>query len=135
MRPKVLFVCVENSCRSQMAEGLARSLAGDSVEVYSAGSRACGCVDQTAVSVMAERGIDIKTQRSTGFSELPTVFWDAVITMGCGALPPQLPSKHAADWGLPNPKGSPIEAFREARDTIEVKVRDLLKAISAEQKF
>jgi len=129
MIPKVLFVCVENSCRSQMAEGLARSIGGDAVEVYSAGARACGCVDQTAISVMAERGIDIKTQRSTGFSELPTVFWDAVITMGCGAEPPKLPSKHSADWGLPNPKGSTIDAFREARDAIEAKVRELLEQI------
>lgn len=131
MIPKVLFVCVENSCRSQMAEGLARHLGGSAIEVYSVGSRASGCVDPTAISVMRERGIDITTQRSKGFSELPTVFWDAVITMGCGAAPPELPAKRSADWGLPNPKGSPIEAFREARDAVEAKVRELIKELRA----
>ena len=96
---RLLFVCVENSCRSQMAEGFARQYGGEAVDVHSAGSAPSGKVNPQAVELMRERDIDIDGQRSTGLDDLPSAGWDWVVTMGCGDACPHLAAKnHAAGW-------------------------------------
>jgi arsenate reductase len=122
---RLLFVCVENSCRSQMAEGFARALAD--VEAHSAGSRPSGQVDPRAVRFMAESGIDISSQRSTGLEGLETggVF-DYVITMGCGDVCPQVPTRQRFDWDLADPKHMSDREFRAVRDSIERRVKALI---------
>jgi protein-tyrosine-phosphatase len=128
---RVLFVCVENSCRSQMAEGFARHLAGERVAAHSAGSRASGKINPRAAALMQERGIDLAAQRSKGLDDLPAgIVWDAVVTMGCGDACPQLPAKARIDWELPDPKNLPDDAFRAVRDRIEALVRDLVAGLA-----
>lgn len=128
-RPHVLFVCVENSCRSQMAEGFARRVGGDAIDVHSAGSRPSGEVNPRAVSLMRERGIEIGGHRSKGFDDLPDVIWDAVVTMGCGDACPHLPARLRLDWDLPQPKSLPDEEFRSVRDRIDLLVRELAERL------
>ena len=123
---KILFVCVENSCRSQMAEGFARMYGKVKIEVFSAGSRSSGKVNQTAVEVMKEIGIDIGKQGSKGFDALPYKEFDLLITMGCGDECPFVPAKKRIDWQIRDPKGQSIEVFREVRDLIKEKVLILL---------
>jgi len=123
---RVLFVCIENSCRSQMAEGFARSLGVAGLEARSAGSRPSGVVNARAIRFMAEKGIDISANASKGLDALPNDLpWDDVVTMGCGDECPFLPAKRRRDWDLPDPKHLDDEAFRAVRDRIEALVRDL----------
>lgn len=125
--PRLLFVCVENSCRSQIAEGFARYLASDWAEAFSAGSKPSGVVNPRAVEFMRERGIPLTTQHSKGLDELPTGEpWDAIVTMGCGDACPMLPARRRIDWDLPDPKHLPDDEFRAVRDRIESLVRTLL---------
>jgi protein-tyrosine-phosphatase len=131
MRKRVLFVCVENSNRSQMAEGFARDLGSDVVEAYSAGSRPSGQVNATAVRAMAEKGIDLTLQQSKGLDELPKGEWEWVVTMGCGDACPHLPAKNRADWDLTDPKGLPYSEFCKVRDEIERRVSALVEACRA----
>ena len=126
---KVLFVCVENSCRSQMAEGFMRSYGKEIVEVYSAGSHPSGKVNPNAVAVMSESGVNIKGQFSKGFGDLPIKEFDYVITMGCDDVCPFVPAKKYIEWDLENPKGKSIYFFRLVRDKIEGKVKSLLQKI------
>lgn len=127
VRPTLLFVCVENSCRSQMAEGFARALGQGQVIAFSAGSRPSGMVHPAAIRSMAERGIDLNLHLSKGLDELPTgVTWDYIVTMGCGDACPNLPARHRLDWDLPDPKHMEEPAFRDVRDRIEGLVRDLI---------
>lgn len=128
-RNRILFVCRENACRSQMAEGFARELGGGRVEAYSGGSQPRGSVNETAVKVMAERGIDLRTHRLKGLDELPTAEFDCVVTMGCGDDCPWVPTKLLIAWEIPDPSGKPIEVFRQVRDTIEQGVRELLQGL------
>ncbi len=123
---RILFVCIENSCRSQMAEGFARRLAQGRIEAYSAGSKPSGKVNEIAIQVMKEAGIDISKQRSKGFDELHEKAFDYVITMGCGDVCPFVPAKKRIEWDIADPQGKPIEAFRETRDEIEKKVQELI---------
>lgn len=123
----VVFLCVENSCRSQMAEGFARVIAGKEREIWSAGSRPSGRVNETAIAVMTERGIDLTAQRSKSLSELPSIRWDYVVTMGCGEQCPALPAAARVEWAIPDPKGLPLEEFRRIRDMIEESVKRLLE--------
>jgi protein-tyrosine-phosphatase len=124
---QVLFVCIGNSCRSQMAEGFARALGAGRLAAHSAGSRPSGQVNPTAVRLMAERGIDISGQASKGLGELPPgAAWDCVVTMGCGDACPALPARHRLDWDLPDPIGMEDAPFRRVRDEIERLVRGLL---------
>lgn len=123
---KVLFVCVENSCRSQMAEAFARMHGGDSVEAYSAGSRPSGVVNPRAIETMKETGYDLTAHRSKSLSEVPKDVYDHVITMGCGDECPFIPAQHHTDWDLPDPKDMPLDEFREVRDEIEKRVKALL---------
>ena len=127
---RVLFVCVENSCRSQMAEGFARELGQGVIDANSAGSRPSGKVNSDAVRVMAEVGIDISKYQSKGFQELPVKEFDWVITMGCGDQCPLVPAVKRLDWEIDDPKGRDIEFFRKTRDMIGRMVKDLIKNIS-----
>lgn len=124
--PSILFVCIENSCRSQMAEGFAKALGGDRIAAYSAGSRPSGRVNPRAIRFMAEKAVDLNGQRSKGLGELPALRWDYVVTMGCGDECPFLPARHRLDWDLPDPKHLDDESFRNVRDRIERLVQDLI---------
>lgn len=124
--PRLLFVCVENSCRSQMAEGFARKLGAGRIEASSAGSRPSGQVDARAIQLMRERGVDLSERRSKGLDELPAGQWDYVVTMGCGDACPHLPARQRRDWDLPDPKHLDDDGFRAVRDRIESLVRDLI---------
>lgn len=123
---RVLFVCIENSNRSQMAEAFARMHGGGKVEAYSSGSRPSGKVNPRAIEFMKEKGYDLSTHGSKPLTELPQVEYDAAITMGCGDECPMVKAKFRDDWGIPDPKELPPEGFREVRDLIEQKVKELL---------
>lgn len=123
----LLFVCVENSCRSQMAEGFARALGGARTRAFSAGSNPSGRVNERAIAFMREKGIDLAAHQSKGLDDLPAgVTWDAVVTMGCGDACPFVPARARADWDLPDPKHLPDPEFRAVRDRIEAEVHELL---------
>lgn len=141
---RILFVCVENAGRSQMAEGFARKLAPPGVEIYSAGSQPAAQVNPIAVEAMQERGIDIRKAKPKGFADLPEGLFDIVVGMGCGdallsresaqggQACPTAKAKQVISWEIPNPKGQSIEAVRQIRDTIESKVKALLKEVTAD---
>ena len=126
---KILFVCVENSCRSQIAEGFARNLGEGIIEVYSAGSRPSGKINPEAIRVMQELGIDISSQRSKGFDQLPVKEFDYVITLGCQDACPFVPAKQHLDWKVADPKGKDVEFFRKVRDNIAEAVKELIKNV------
>ena len=126
---KLLFVCIENSNRSQMSQAFARILGGDTVEAYSAGSRPSGIVNPKAIAAMKEIGYDLSAHDSKSLTEIPDVEYDAVVTMGCGDACPWVRAKQHLDWAIPDPKHMEPEAFREVRDFIQSKVRDLLKSL------
>jgi arsenate reductase (thioredoxin) len=121
---RVVFVCVENSNRSQMAEAFARMEGG--VEAYSAGSRPSGKVNPKAIEAMSELGYDLSTHHSKSLDELPDVPFDAAVTMGCGDACPNLRAGSQIDWDIPDPKNLPPDEFRKVRDLIGQKVKDLL---------
>ncbi len=126
---KVLFACVENSCRSQMAEALARDLGGDKISSFSAGSRPSGRVNEKAIEAMKEAGIDISGGTSKGFDDLPVKDFDYVITMGCKDVCPFVPAKEHINWELEDPKGKDIDFFRKTRDRIKEKVSELIDTL------
>ena len=126
---KVLFVCVENSNRSQMAEAFAKIYGAGKVEAYSSGSRPSGKVNPRAIEFMRERGYDLTQHRSKSFAEIPDVQYDYAITMGCGDECPLVRAKHCEDWQIPDPKNLPPDEFRKVRDLIESKVKELLKRL------
>ncbi|MFH2067976.1 MAG: arsenate reductase ArsC [Candidatus Omnitrophota bacterium] len=128
---KVLFVCVENSCRSQMAEGFARNLGEGIIEAYSAGSRPSGKINPEAIRVMRELGIDISSQESKGFDRLPVKEFDYVITLGCKDACPFVPSKQHIDWNIEDPKDKDTEFFRKVRDDIAEKIKELIRTCGA----
>jgi len=127
---KVLFVCVENSCRSQMAEGFARLFGEGIFEPYSAGSKPSGKVDHMAVEVMKEAGIDISSQKSKGFNDLSIKEFDMVITLGCSDVCPFVPAKEHMEWKIGDPKGKDIDFFRIVRDQIKDRVKRLAESIT-----
>ena len=128
--PSILFVCVANSCRSQMAEAIARSLVGDRWEIWSAGSNPSGHVHPIAIQMMQELGLDLRGHHSKGVDELPTRQWDYVVTMGCGDRCPNLKTGQRLDWDIPDPIGLPIEETRRIRDRLVEQIRQLLKPSS-----
>ena len=129
--PLLLFVCVENSCRSQMAEGFARALGEGHVKAFSAGSRPSGRVDARAGRFMAEKGVGLEGQASKGLDDLPKgVTWDFVVTMGCGDACPQIPARHRLDWDLSDPKKLGDDEFRLIRDEIETLVQGLIGEVA-----
>lgn len=128
MVARVLFLCVHNSCRSQMAEGLARAFGAGVLEPFSAGSNPCGYVDPGAIASMREAGIDISTHRSKGLSDVPHDM-DYVVTMGCGDVCPFAPARERIAWVLPDPRGKSAEDYRVIRDAIERRVRELIDRV------
>ncbi len=123
------FICVGNSCRSQMAEGFAKEYGSDILEVYSAGTEPAEEVNPHAVLVMEEIGIDISNQKPKLLKEIPSKL-DLLITMGCGVECPFLPCEFREDWGLDDPARGSVKEFRETRDIIKEKVKDLIKKIN-----
>jgi len=130
-KKRVLFVCIENSCRSQMAEAFAHLYAQDIIQAYSAGSRPSRQINAKAIAVMAELGYDLSSHSSKSLSEIPKVKYDYVITMGCGDECPFIPAEHHEDWALPDPKMLPLEQFRQVRDRIGERVKELAARIEA----
>lgn len=127
---RVAFVCVHNSCRSQMAEAFGRVLGLDVFESYSAGTELRDQINQDAVRIMKEIGIDMELQqRSKLLQDIPAV--DIVVTMGCNVSCPYLPCSHHEDWGLEDPSGKSDEEFRQTRNQIKMKIQDLIARIQA----
>ncbi|MDK2943237.1 MAG: hypothetical protein PWP56_2750 [Acetobacterium sp.] len=128
-KPKVAFICVHNSCRSQMAEALGKKFAADVFESYSAGTETKPQINQDAVRLMKKRyAIDIEaSQYSKLLDELPPI--DIVIKMGCNVICPYLPAKHTEDWGLDDPSGKSDQEFEQIIDQIETKVIKLASDI------
>lgn len=124
---RLLFVCVENSCRSQIAEAFARIYGGDEIEVYSAGSRPSGQVNARAIESMRELGYDLTKHQSKSLTDIPDVEYDFVATMGCGDKCPFVRAKLREEWQIPDPKHLPLDQFRETRDLIERKVKGVLR--------
>ena len=125
---RVLFVCVENSNRSQMAEAFARLHGGSDVEALSAGSKPSGQINPKAVRFMAELGYDLTAHASKSLDEIDGEF-DAVITMGCGDSCPWVPARLREDWALPDPKHMDDDRYRAVRDEIARRVKTLLAAL------
>jgi len=125
-KPAVLFMCVHNAGRSQMAAGWLRHLGGDAVDVYSGGSEPGPAINPTAVRAMAEVGIDIEHEVPKPWSDDVVRAVDVVVSMGCGDVCPFYPGKRYEDWDLTDPAGRPIEVVRGIRDEIEQRVADLM---------
>jgi arsenate reductase len=126
---KVLFVCVENSNRSQMAEAFARVHGGDRVEAASAGSRPSGRVNPRAIEFMKEVGYDLTTHASKSLEAFNGREIDVAVTMGCGDECPLVKAGRREEWSIPDPKEMPPEQYREVRDLIERKVKELLAGV------
>lgn len=127
---KLLFVCVENSNRSQMSQAFATIIGGSSVEAYSAGSKPSGIVNPKAIAAMKELGYDLTTHDSKSLEEVKAFApFDAVVTMGCGDACPWMPAKQFIDWQIPDPKHMEPKAFNEVRDFIKGKVEELIKSL------
>jgi protein-tyrosine-phosphatase len=125
---RVLFVCIENANRSQMAEAFARMIGGADVEALSAGSAPSGVINPKAIGAMAELGYDLTAHDSKSLDEVTGEF-DAVVTMGCGDSCPWVPAKRREDWALPDPKHLEGDAYRAVRDDIRERVRALLASL------
>lgn len=124
----ILFVCVGNAARSQMAEGFARHYGNKNLTIYSAGSRPASAVHSLAIKLMKEKGINIAQHVPKGFDSLPPIEWDYLITMGCGDVCPFVPAQQRLDWNLPDPVAMNETEFRQVRNQIERLVIDLLQA-------
>ena len=129
MKTKILFVCIENSNRSQMAEAFAR-MVGDDVRTYSAGSQPSGKINLKAVASMKEIGYDLTKHHSKSLNEIKQFApFDVVVTMGCGDACPWMPAKKFIDWEIPDPKEMDESNFRRVRDLIKDKVSELLASL------
>lgn len=129
-KPRLLFVCVENANRSQMAEAFAHIHGGDAIDAFSAGSKPSGIINPKAVRFMAEVGYDLTTHDSKSLDEIDGDF-DAVITMGCGDNCPWVPALRREDWALPDPKHMDDDDYRAVRDTISARVAALVQDVLA----
>ncbi|MEK6683536.1 MAG: arsenate reductase ArsC [Nitrospirota bacterium] len=123
---RLLFVCVENSCRSQIAEAFARIHGKGDFEIYSAGSRPSGRVNPKAIEAMREVGYDLAGHLSKSLAEIPQVEYDIVVTLGCGDECPYVRARHREDWNIPDPTNLPPGPFHKIRDEIERKVKEVL---------
>ena len=128
-KPAVLFLCVHNAGRSQMAAGWLRHLAGDAVDVFSGGSEPAERINAAAVEAMAEVGIDIAAERPRPWTDEVARRADVIVTMGCGDACPVHPGTRYEDWQLTDPAGQPVEVVRGVRDEIEGRVRALLAGL------
>jgi arsenate reductase (thioredoxin) len=130
MKKKLLFVCIENSNRSQMSQAFAGMYGGAQVDAYSAGSRPSGIVNPKAIAAMQELGYNLGTQDSKSLEEVKAFApFDVVVTMGCGDACPWMPAKQFIDWQIPDPKNMEPEAFNQVRDFIAEKVKGLLQEL------
>lgn len=127
---RLLFVCVENSNRSQMAEAFARIHGGKQIEAYSAGSRPSGRINPKAIEAMREVGYDLSPHESKSLTEIPNIEFDFVATMGCGDECPFVRARQRADWNIPDPKEMSPEDFRAVRELIEAKVKAIITQVS-----
>jgi arsenate reductase len=125
----ILFVCVENSCRSQIAEGLAKDIGKGLFDVYSSGSKPSGKINPSAIEVMKEIGIDISRQGSKGFSDLPIKTFDYAVTLGCKDTCPFVPANEHIEWMITDPKGKDFDFFRKTRDEIKMHIEKLVNNI------
>jgi arsenate reductase len=131
---KILFVCIENSNRSQMSQAFANIHGGKDVKTYSAGSRPSGKVNPKAIESMKEIGYDLSVHESKSLEEVKQYApFDAVVTMGCGDACPWMPAAKFVDWVVPDPRNMEKEDFRKVRDLIEQKVKDLLQELATEK--
>lgn len=127
MKYNVLFLCVQNAGRSQMAEAFARELGSHIINPYSAGSNPAKEINPVVRQCMEEIGVKILNERPKGFSDLPISKFDFVVNMGCGDTCPYYPSKEYIDWNIPDPKDKPMEEVRPIRDLIKSKILELVK--------
>lgn len=134
LNPSVLFLCVHNAGRSQMAAGWMRHLAGDQVEVFSGGSEPAEAVNAAAVAAMAEKGIDISGQIPQPWADEIVRAADVIVTMGCGDACPVYPGKRYVDWELDDPAGKSVEDIRSIRDDLEQRVRVLMSELGVQPK-
>jgi arsenate reductase len=125
----ILFVCIENSNRSQMAQAFAAMHGNDKVRAFSAGSRPSGRINPKAIAAMNELGYDLSTHDSKSLDQIPDVEYEYAITMGCGDECPFVKAKHRLDWNIPDPREMNKAEFRVVRDLIEQKVKSLLTTI------
>jgi arsenate reductase len=132
LNPSVLFLCVHNAGRSQMAAGFMRALAGDQVDVFSGGSEPSGSVNEAAVKAMAEKGIDISREIPQPWADEIVRASDVVVTMGCGDACPIFPGKRYVDWEVDDPSGLRLEEVRPIRDDLEDRVRNLMADLGVE---
>jgi len=128
---RVIFICVENSNRSQMAEAFARIHGGDRVEAFSAGSRPSAHINSKAIEAIKEVGYDLTTHTSKGLDQFNGLVFDAAVTMGCGDECPLVVANRRFEWQIPDPKALPPDEFRGIRNLIEHKVVELLRSIEA----
>ncbi len=127
---KVLFVCIENSNRSQMAQAFATIFGASEVLPFSAGSRPSGKINPKAVAAMAELGYDLSTHASKSLDEVRgEAPFDALVTMGCGDACPWMPAKQHIDWQIPDPRNMEKDAFNEVRDQIKSRVKELISTL------
>jgi arsenate reductase len=131
-RPTVLFLCVQNAGRSQMAAAFAQHLAGPLADVLSGGSAPAEAVHGVAAEVMAEVGIDLAAARPRAWTMEDLEQADVIVTMGCGDTCPSLPGKRYLDWALDDPSGRPVDEVRPIRDDIEQRVRGLLEELGVD---
>ncbi|MEO6166104.1 MAG: arsenate reductase ArsC [Chitinophagales bacterium] len=129
MKKNILFVCMENSNRSQMAEAFSKIHGEKTVNAYSAGSKPSGVINPKAIAAMKESRYDLSIHKSKSLNEIPNVVYEYAITMGCGDECPFVIAHHKEDWDIPDPKNMEPDSFRSIRDLIEQKVKDLLKGI------
>jgi arsenate reductase (thioredoxin) len=130
-KPRVLFVCVENANRSQMAQAFAAMLGGEVIEAYSAGSRPSGVVNPRAIEFMREAGYDLSTHESKSLDEFAGREIDVAVTMGCGDACPLVKARRREAWEIPDPKHLSDEEFRGVRDLIRAKVEALLVSVNS----
>lgn len=129
-KKKLLFVCIENSNRSQMSQAFAKILGGNNVEAYSAGSAPSGKINPKAIASMKELGYDLSAHHSKSLEEVKEYApFDVVVTMGCGDACPWMPAKQFVDWQIPDPKNMDETEFRTIRDLIKEKVSGLLQSL------
>jgi arsenate reductase len=126
---KLLFVCIENSNRSQMAQAFSKIHGSGKVEAYSAGSNPSGKINPKAIEAMQEIGYDLSNHDSKSLDEIPQMQYDVLVGMGCGDSCPYVLSKQRIDWNIPDPRNMDKDEFRSVRDLIEQQVKDLLASI------
>jgi len=128
---RIVFVCVENARRSQMAEGFANIFGQGKIDVYSAGSSPSSQIDPLVIEVMREKGVDLSGKQPKGLNDLPPIEMDYLVTMGCEETCPAVLAKKIIEWEIPDPKGKSMDDIRKIRDMLEAKVKMLLEEVES----